>query len=122
MNDPTHGRREPLGPSRVVDHSPIQKTSPRFADSNDAVSLGTNGRRSRNRLLRQRKITTVMLWSVRFCLKRKIAIYSDEDFELFFGECEKVTVFDSCPSYLRNGVDVVTGDFSGEPPIDAFIE
>jgi hypothetical protein len=55
-------------------------------------------------------------------LKRKIAIYSDEDFELFFGECEKVTVFDPSPSHLRNGVDVVTGYFSGEPPIDAFIE
>lgn len=55
-------------------------------------------------------------------LKRKIAIYSDEGFELFFGECEKFTVLDPCPSHLRDGVDIVPGDFTGEPPIDAFIE
>jgi hypothetical protein len=41
---------------------------------------------------------------------------------LFFGECEKITVFDACPSHFGDGLDVVDGDFLREPPIDAFIE
>jgi hypothetical protein len=42
--------------------------------------------------------------------------------ELFLGECEKVTVFNSCPSHLRDGIDIMPGDFPREPPIDAFVE
>lgn len=55
-------------------------------------------------------------------LKGKISIYGDKNFKLFFGQCEKITVFDSCPSHSRDGLDFVARDFFREAPIDAFIE
>jgi hypothetical protein len=55
-------------------------------------------------------------------LKRKISIYSDENFKLFFRQCEKITVFDSCLSHSRDGLDFVAIDFIREASIDAFIE
>jgi len=55
-------------------------------------------------------------------LKRKIAIYSNEEIETFFGQREEITVFDSCPSHLRDGVDVMSVDCCSEPAIHTFVE
>ena len=55
-------------------------------------------------------------------MKRKIAIYSNEEIETFFGQREEITVFDSCPSHLRDGVDVMSVDCCSEPAIHTFVE